>query len=246
MYNDSMSDSFQGEISPVQQPQKSEINLPVSNELHMFAIDDLKALAQKNWALRHLSSSEKAQYEFEHGIEKGDALAISAGLRDRLKPFTKNPIYANYHPEIIIDSMDEVDQFLLLDKYQTSFTQFIEASIGYDMFLHEEQETVGSMLEKLRSSSSFLIMDVPNVLPYDQMNYYNIGKIGKTNISPTQMVQLITPSDIMTNIIEQERLTKQMDQQAFEDIKQRASRKTLSILLTTLRETAQEAKEKNL
>ncbi len=233
-----MSDSFQGEISPLEQPSKSEVPLHLSTEQHSFSIADIKALAKKDWVLRHLSSSEKAQYEFEHGIEKGDALAISAGLRDLLKPFTQNPIYANYHPEIIIDSMDEVDQFLLLDNYQTSINQFIEASIGYDMFLHEEQETVGTILEKLRGSSSFLIMDVPNILPYDQMNYYNIGKIGKTNISPTQMVKLITPSDIMSNIVETERLDQKMDQQAFEDIKQRASRRTVSMLLNSLKENA--------
>jgi len=170
---------------------------------------DIKALVCSKISLRHVSSHETAQSNKEKGCI-GDALSISTGITSLIMylssaellsvtlPLSPENIFLNNFESICAPLSDE-DKCLIAREYEARVYQFIHKGIlDWDNPIDLNDKVEGWMegrKTRIEKSSAFLLIQQNEVcIPYDQKNYFALGKLGTRILEPECFKNIITPT----------------------------------------------------
>ncbi|MFA6421864.1 MAG: hypothetical protein WCV92_00440 [Candidatus Buchananbacteria bacterium] len=173
--------------------------------------DDLLFIHENSLGLRHLTTKEQADREASEGIEAGDAVAI-ANIYNLLREEDEKIIIKN-HPALIkrassigytvsealshIQKEEDIDPEVkrhLIEDFSDSIIKFFLESMGWDIrsLGDGDSQTAGQIIDKLiETGSTFLIIRSDHESPYDEKVYYGLGKYGKADIEPDDIIYKI-------------------------------------------------------
>jgi len=186
----------------------TEQNWEVAREVDY---EDLLHIFQKSLALRHVSSSKVAKQEKKDGIS-GDALALAnfAHLlrkedREKLLELPLIKMASGYNLglvrlletfPVILEQLDDETKYHLVADFNRQLKAFIATSLAWDInkFFNEKTPTVRDVVGQLINLSPSFLLAIFKERGYDQENYYGLGKCGRQQVKPQDIVGIFSLS----------------------------------------------------
>jgi len=192
--------------------------------------EDLTFLSSEGWAMRHTIDIKAAEKESNEGIVMGDAVSLAAPQNFISDEFIKsNDLFTKYRIskyEYPIRFIPEEEKDEIILKFSQAIKNFMSDSIGMDVNSCSNYNTSNRELIELLTKlhSSFVIAKIAGAnFPYDHDNYYGLGKCGKQNVEPENVVDLINlqnSENIVLDLgLEIEELNKPVDKSTYDKIK---------------------------
>ena len=189
-------------------------------------------LSVSDLALRHISSPERANREFTEGVNLGDALSISSGIKHLINhlhqqhkitfhddyPSFFNPFAgASANADQRTLSAEYIDKFTLQERkiicteFEKALMGFIDNSYNFDVHVHKDDPNalINWIEGESRTTSFLLVTDMHR--PFDEHAYYNLGKIGKQDIDTSRMRAVFYPNPNIQPVYERSRWTGRVD-----------------------------------
>jgi hypothetical protein len=166
--------------------------------------DDLNFLHQNEYALRHTSTQEKANYEMENGVSIGDAVSLACPQNQLLSESELPPIFgllrsvqafSSSYDKVPMESVPEDLKLIARLNFADSVRAFFENSIMMDLRPYCATQTiVAEAIRGLESDgSSFLIGKFYGAQsPYDVAQYFNLGKCGSQTVSSANLMGVLS------------------------------------------------------
>lgn len=207
--------------------------------------DEFVFLSDQGWGLRHVSSQDDAKKELREGVAFGDAVSLAAPLNLIPKEALDNVEGFRYMPPstVLRSIPDQYKQQIVLN-FEHAVKLFLEDCAGWDInkFADEATSTKDIANRLIFSDFAFLIAKFQGAEnPYDVQAYYGLGKCGKKNVSPENMVSLIkldtggNRSDVDFGFSEEE-LASPLSEEGFNRFKKVCSVDIWGKIVETVRE----------
>lgn len=208
---------------------------PESIEQRRLQWDDLLFFEVQTLGLRHIPHKEEADTEMREGFE-GDVLALGNGrslIPEEMVPDHIRQVAEKYKKTLTLASLDSVlskeQKGEIASRLQSAVSAFIKANLELDSagLSVTEQDQAKKLME---DGHSYLLITGSGEHPYDISEYYGLGKAGRKEYSPDDVLGVVRADEILQMLEDTEE--QKRDEEKLIDI-------TVRLILKRAREARQ-------
>ena len=201
--------------------------------------DDVMFIEQNRLGLRHVATTQRMNKEAKEGFQ-GDALVMSnvrnlvpnAIVPERVRKAEER---FGYQVDVAAFSKDlgADQQQIIMQKLREALLLFFENCFEYGEKAQSEPRTIRDVIASMHGGDSFLMVQNNDAAgAYDVKQYYNLGKSGRRDFSPQEILCTVSADEIIDGSrISQDEMTGRVDEKFW----QRLSHAALDQVMKKLR-----------